>query len=726
MLSWPHERAAANGTRTGALLHSWSVPTELIPRVVLALTYVLVPGAGLCLATRIVRSGSFVTFLAASLGLGVAAVATASFSMALVGILTVPVLMAAWVILSAGLWFVAVRNGSIHEQLESWRRTTKADPWGTTITALVIVVVAAVRWTYPPIANMGATAMRYWADALEIADAGGIPSDTLQWGTTLRPATSKSVLNAFNAGISFLLGGDPLPSMGILLFIVSVSLVIVLTAVLAELGLQRLAPIGALLLLANQVTGSELTADLTRNLAENWGRLLALTGVLLAVLVLHDCAEAVPDAIRRRSQERRGAVVIAGWVLGIAAGTHLVAASVGGLFVAAYVVGTLLLREGRIEALTRTAGMASVALVSATLCLVLPAGDLGFQGAVGDAKYRALREGLGLPPTFDPTRFIVTGEVETPTEDETVHLEDIAEAFAYRVAGRNAQVAEPNRVLPPWALILPTVVVVLVAAVVLAWGSRDLRVTVICASLIAGLLFLVGWGFALRYDLFALERFGNRRLFNYAMLPYVMVLLAGGESIVRWLADRRRAWIGRAVAAALTIAVAAALLPAAGWLKASKLRNLRDQVELLQWVEANVPCEGRVLADRRTLGTFQVMSGHAAVLEGMGPHVRPTVLARAIGELFRASAFFEDPSAHRGFLRERGVGAVIITRPFAEFAGWARIVKLRLDAFRGVPFLHAAYQNRVGIVYLVDGDRSDRHLPAVRDRPGFRCTAGSA
>ncbi|MGH2540794.1 MAG: hypothetical protein ACRDG8_05140 [Actinomycetota bacterium] len=701
------------------------MPAELIPRVLLAFTYLLVPGAGVCLATRVVRSGSFVTFLASSLGLGVAAVATASFSMVLMGILTVPVLTTVWVILSAGLWFVAVRNGSIHEHLESWRTTTKADLWGTTITTLMIVGVAAVRWTYPPIANMGATAMRYWADALEIADAGGIPAETLQWGTALRPATSKSVLNAFNAGFSFLLGGDPLPSMGILLFIVSVSLVIVLTAVLAELGLKRLAPIGALVLLANQVTGSELTADLTRNLAENWGRLLAFSGVVLAVLVLRDPVEAVPDATPRRNQGGRGALVIAGWVLGIAAATHLVAAAVGALFVAAYVVGTLLLREGRIATLTRTAGLASVALVTAVLCLVLPAGDLGFQGAGGDAEYQAVREGLGLPPTFDPTRFIVTGEVETPSEDQTVRLEDIAEAFAYRVAGRNAQVAEPNRVLPPWALIVPTAVVVLVAAAVLVWGPRDLRITMICASVIASLLFLTGWGFALRYDLFALERFGNRRLFNYAMLPYVMVLLAGLEAIVRWVESRRRAWMGPAIAASLTIVVAAALLPAAGWLKADKVRNLRDQVELLRWVETNIPCDGRVLADRRTLGTFQVMSGHAAVLEGMGPHVRPTVLGRAIGELFRASAFFEDPRAHRRFLRERGVRAVIITRPFAEFAGWARIVKLRPDAFRDVPFLRVAYRNRVGAVYLVDGDQPDRSLPIVRGRPGFRCPAGS-
>jgi hypothetical protein len=697
------------------------VPAELIPRVALTFAYLLVPGVGFCLATRVVRSGSFVTFLATSLGIGVAVVATVSFPLMLLGILTASALTVTWVVLSAGLWFIAVRNGSIRESLRNWRRTATADVWSAATAAVVIVAVAAARWTYPPIANMGATAMRYWADALEIADAGGVPIETLQWGATIRPATSKSVLNAFNAGTSFLLGGDPLPSMGILLFVVSVCLVILMIALLSELGLRRLAPIGALGLFANQVTGNELTADLTRNLAENWGRLLALTAALLAVIALRDPAEEIREVDRGRDRAGRGALLITGWVAGISAGTHLVAASVGASFIFAYAVGRLVIRHQRVATFVRTAGIGAVALVIGLLCLILPPGDLGFGGAAGDAGYRALREELGLPPTFDPTRFIVTGQTEAPDDDQAVDLDDLADAFAYRVAGRNAQVAVPNRVLPAWALILPTVVVVLVAAAVLAWGPPDLRITVICAIVIALLLFLTGWAFALRYDLFALERFGNRRIFNYATVPYVIVFLAGVEAIVRWLEGRRRPWMGPAVAVSLTIVVAAALVPAAGWLKADHLRNLQDQVELLRWVGTHVPCEGRVLADRRTLGTFQVMTGHAAVLEGMGPHVRPTVLARAIEELLRASAFFEDPRDHRRFLSERGVRAVIISQPFAEFAGWARIVKLKPDALRDVPFLHLAFRNRVGSVYLVDDDRSDRSLPTVRGRPGFRC-----
>jgi hypothetical protein len=165
-------------------------------------------------------------------------------------------------------------------------------------------------------------------------------------------------------------------------------------------------------------------------------------------------------------------------------------------------------------------------------------------------------------------------------------------------------------------------------------------------------------------------------------------------------------------------------LPSAGWPKVEKLDSLREQVGLLRWIGEHVPCEGRVLADRRTLGTFQTMTGHAAVLEGMGPHIRPEVLTRAIGELLLAKDFFEDPRRGRRYLNERGVAMVVATRPFAEFAGWGRVAKLRPHPFQDIGYLRPVYVSPVGIVYLVEGSVPDPSLPAVEGRPGFRCTAG--
>ena len=704
------------------------MPAASIPSVLIVLAYLLVPGTGICLATGVARMRGPVTFLALSLGCGFAAVASISFVLVLLGLLTLPAVAIIWTLTSAAAWVVALTTNAVGAHIRRWRRAIADDPWSTLAAVATIVGVGAVRWTYPPIANMGATAMRYWADALEIADAGRIPAETLQWGTLLRPATSKSVLNSFNAGISLLTGRGPLDSMGILLFIVSVSLVIVMIALLWALGLKRLAPLGALALFANQVTGSELTADLTRNLAENWGRLAALVGIILAIF-----------ALRRPSEDRAGAgdaadadpvrpsdLVIAGWVLGAAAGTHLVAAATGALFILAYAVGQMAIRGSPRATLSRTVGVGAVAFVVATLSLALPAGDLGFGGAGGDAAYQDLRAELGLSPTFDPTRFLVTSELEQPLDDETLGIDDVAMAFAYRAAGRNVQVVTPERVLPPWALIMPIALVFLIVVMVLVWGPNDARVTVLCASVFAAFLFLGGVAFALRYDLYALERFGNRRLFNYAMVPYVIVFLAGAEGVLRWIAARGRVQMRLVSIGACGLVVASMLvfLPSAGWPKVEKIDSLREQIALLRWIGEHVPCEGRVLADRRTLGTFQTMTGHAAVLEGMGPHVRPEVLTRAIGELFLATDFFEDPRAGRRYLKERGVAIVVATRPFADFAGWRRVGRLRPHPFRDIGFLRRVYTSPVGFVFRVKGSVPDPSLPAVEGRPGYRCTAG--
>ena len=705
----------------------------LIPSVLLTFAYLLVPGAGISLSTGIARGRGPVTFLAVSLGCGYAAVASLSLVLALLGILALPTIAVGWTLVGAGAWFLAMTSGAVGAHVRDWRRAVGDAPWTTIAAVATVVGVVVVRWSYPPLANMGATAMRYWADAMEIADAKGIPADTLQWGTLLRPATSKSVLNTFNAGFSLLTGRRPLESMSVLLFVVAVSLVIVTIALLMTLGVRRLAPIGAVVLFVNHVTGSELTADLTRNLAENWGRLAALAGVLVAVLVLGRSPEderseqAIAGEVADEDPVPRGHLVIAGWVLGTAAGTHLVAAAFGALFVFAYAIARAVLRRAPMVTLTRAAALAGVALVVATLSLVLPAGDLGFGGAVGDAEYRALRSELGLPESFDPTRFLVTGRLQTPAGTETIGVKDVAEAFAYRAVGRNVQVLPPGTgPLPSWALTIPFAVVLAIVIAVIAWGPPDLRVTVLCASFLALLMFAVGVAFALRYDLYALERFGNRRLFNYAMLPYVVVLLAGGEAVLRWIAARGRMY-ERAVSIAacgLVIVTLIGFLPAAGWPKASKVGNLRQQIQLLRWVKDHVPCEGRVLADRRTLATFQTMTGHAAVLEGMGPHLRPEVLVRAIGELLRAKTYFEDPQTQRRYLEERGVAVVVATRPFAEFAGWIRVLRLPPDPFRDVDYLRPVYQSHVGTVYLVEGWVPNPSLPVVKGRPGFRCQPG--
>ena len=91
------------------------------------------------------------------------------------------------------------------------------------------------------------------------------------------------------------------------------------------------------------------------------------------------------------------------------------------------------------------------------------------------------------------------------------------------------------------------------------------------------------------------------------------------------------------------------------WAMTNALHEREQLQASLQLVEARVD----LLADRRTLGTFQAIAGRAGVMEGMGPHIRPAVLELAIGEIFRGRAFFERPAHGLAYLRERAVAAIV-------------------------------------------------------------------
>ena len=126
-----------------------AVSAALIPSVLIALVYLLIPGTGICLSTGIGRERGPVTSLAVSLGCGFAAVATLSLVLALFGILTLPALVIGWTLISAGVWFVALTAGAVGAHTRDWRRAVGDDPWSTLAAAVTIVGVVAVRWTCP-------------------------------------------------------------------------------------------------------------------------------------------------------------------------------------------------------------------------------------------------------------------------------------------------------------------------------------------------------------------------------------------------------------------------------------------------------------------------------------------------------------------------------------------------------------------------------------------------
>jgi hypothetical protein len=695
----------------------------LIPEVLLTFGFLLVPGMGLCLASRLTVDRSLFTTVALAFGLGFAGVGLGCLVLVLLGALTPTSLAISWVAVSAVGWFLAFRGHPLRRQAEGWAGDARADPLATLGALLILAGVGMVRWTVAPVANIAPTALRYWADALEIADAGRIPKGTLQWGIVIPPTTSKVVLNSFNAGASMLLGRDPIEPTGALLYVVSIGLVITAIALFRELGMVRLAPVAAILLFANGLTGSELTTDLGFNLAENWGRLVGLSAVLAAVVVFwrrpgdadHPESGTAEDPSTR-------AAVLPGILLATAAGTHLVAASCAIAMVCGLVLAQALVWRRARSLAVRAAVTIGVGVGLGAVVLVSPPGDLGFGGAGGTSSYRELRAELGLPPSFDPTRFIVTHDMEAAGETTPRGVGDVAEAFAYRAIGHRApNERTPSNELPIGFLIVPTILALLLLGAALRWAPRDLIATMLWAVIVASVLFTVGVTFALRFDLFVLEVFGDRRLFTYALIPYVAILIAGGEWAFRSIGRATRAGIASMTAFAVVVGCGLVFLPHATWVKASDRANLENQLELIRWVGSHVPCEGRVLMNRRTLGTFESIAGRAAVVEGMGPHIRPSILVRAIEEIVKARAFFRHPLERSDFLERRGVAAVIIGTSGNPFGGYPALPGVRPGRLAALGGLTLAFQNPSGSVYLVDDFRPDRSLPRVFGRPGFAC-----
>ena len=516
--------------------------------------YVLVPGCALCVATRVGVGRSLFTFLALAFGLGYAGVAAVSVLLALVGVFEPAVLAVSWVAGCAAALLVALRRGAIHDHPKGWLEQVRSDPWATAGAAVAVIGVAIARSMIPPVTALAPTVLRNWADALEIADAGGIPEGTLQWGTVLPPATSKVVLNAFNAGASMLLGRDIVVPQAALLSVVAIALVVIVIALLSEMGVRRLAPLGALLLLVNHLADFDLSTDLGRNLAEDWGRLAAFSAVTCGVLALRLGLAADGSEHRPRAPDRTPLIVVGGILLGISAGTHLVTASVGVAIICAIALASMVVTGWTRSTVFATGAILGVALTIGGAILALAPGDLGFTGAVGPDAYRRLQAELDLPPDFDPTRFITTHDVATAQQGEPAGIGDVAEAFAYKVGGYDVIRVEPGEAWSTWILALPTILALVLVLVVLLIGPTALRIVVLSAVILAVTLFVVGVAFALRYDQFVLEWFGNRRLFGYAVIPYVLVLTAAGEAVLLRIGASAARAIAPIVAFALVVA----------------------------------------------------------------------------------------------------------------------------------------------------------------------------
>jgi hypothetical protein len=667
------------------------------PQELLALTLILVPGLGLAFAALPPGSIGIVPRLGLSCAFGFAAVSLPAVLLASFGALRGGPFIALVILIGLAGWIVALRRFGIRSHAEHMVQEVRAHPWAFVTGLVVMVGIIFVRLAVEPITSIpGVASFRYWADATELADTGAFPEQTLQFGAFYPPATSKSLLDAFTAGMIIVVGRDPIPTLGAMLFVGSVGLSVALWGVAWELGLRFTAALLPLLVVANRLfLNTELTTDLDVYRAEVFGRLMAACALLVCVRALRE--------------GRRVDLVVAGIVTGIGIGTHLIAMLIAAIAVGWYLIGRLLLRDSIKSLAIRGAVVLGVAILLASAVILFPQGDLAFEGAGGEGYEELDRD-------FDPTLFLLTGKERHVPQKRFAKMADgsprefLASSFGatFGPSGGN-----PFR--------LP--IVILAAGLVLAvlmflFLPRPLKTIGLMgwglvASMIAITLFL-----AYRNDVYILAVWGKRRLSDYSSLPLFLMGLALVEAGVLLVAKKVPRVAG-AIATVLVLGVAALLWPQAVDTKEGRgPEEAGTAVEMLDWVRANTDCDSMILTNQRMVGVFKAMTGRVALLEGMSPYLRPDMLDHSIDLMLEARGFYMEPSGLEQFLQDEGIDYVVVLDALRLGHPYGAN-RTRAD-FDSVDYLELEFQNEGARIYRVTtaGDPPDIDLENLA---GYRC-----
>jgi hypothetical protein len=646
--------------------------------IVVVAALLLAPGVGAALAFAPPDAISIEGRIALAFGLGYGLVAGVAVLLALAHLFTKPAFIAVIVLATAGVWALALRRASARAHASALRAQAREAPLSL-VTGLALLPVVGVVWSFhQPATNLAhRPAWRYWADGLEIASAGHVPAQTAQWGTEIPTTVSKVVLNAFEGGVSFLLGADPLPALGGIVVVTAVGLVAALLALGRELGLGVLAPlVPALVAFAPQSlpVSHEISNHLTWYSAEGVGRMVAFAALMAGIY-----------AVRARAGP--ALALVTGLLLAVAGLTHGVPALVAGLMLAFYGLAAVLMgRRGLRPVLVGGAVVVAAAAASYVGVLGLSGGDLGFQRA-GGASF------AGFPPDVDPTRSFTRGQVvrRAPREGHfLIRPRALVKRYAADVIGRSGSAQRGLVALA--ALAVLTVVLVLRAPSFLplatvTWG-------------LAALTLLIALFFSFRYRTQVPGDFGPRRMYGYAVLLPGLLVPAFLAALVKPFARGSR------------IAVPVLALVAGGLALVAVLDRTPNHrvperaaagLAVIDRVEEVVPCDARMLANWRTAGTWEATTGRRAVTEGMAPFLRPRVMEHVLPVLIGANTFFDDPQANRGFLTRERVQYLVVVKPGVWIGTHSGRVPTEKDAeaVASVPGVHAIVRDRRVSIFRV-------------------------
>ena len=659
----------------------------------------VIPGAGASLALHRPGQAGIPTRLALCFGLGYAVCALCGVVLEILHVLYAWTYLPLLAVVTVVFWVVVIRRDGLRSHGAALRDQLAAEPWLEGVGLAAIVVFALVRLRFSPLLNFSMFGpWRYWADGLEIADAGRVPHQTLQWGAAYTPTVSKVILNSYQAGMSYLIGSSPLPAMGALLWVAAVGFACGLYGLGKELGLRRLAillPLLVLVLFANQ-----LRSDLDVYTAENTGRMAATCALLLGIRAL-------------RPGSSRAEAVTAGVLFAVAAGSHGIPAFVLMLGLGCYAVALLVTGPTRRLVILRMAGILCVTVAVWGAALALSGGAVGFQGASGNSKY------AGFGATVDPTASLYLGHLVSRAGDSGHWYyapETLARQFVASAVARPIRRSAGN--LPLVGVPLAAVAI----ALLMLWRSPpELRPLGLFVVLLGGVIVAIALVFSNRYNTLIPGTFGPHRLYDYACLLGVLLLLGLAEWVVA-LFGRVRRWLPTAVCAGAIVVTAAGVAYAGAPARPGWQENGNRALHVTNWVDANIPCGSRMLVDRLTLGTFAAQTGRVSVAEGMGPYLRPSELQTVLNLVLEAHAFFRDPAHHQAFLKFEMVDYVLVLKK-VRIGSMVNTLEKRVHpaAFRSVPFLRLVHSDGTMDVYRVLGSRGGGTPPDPSQFAGLDC-----
>jgi len=667
---------------------------QSIVLLVLVICVLALPGTAASLAVFPPGEASTVTRLAAVFGLGYAASAGCAFLLAAAHAFHLDFFIALWLAVSAVLWVAALRRGSLRDHARALGGDFGANRLWLVLGALVIAIllILHLRFMY----MLGASRYVYYQGGMQIANAGGVPSSSLEYGQSWPPATDKIVLDAFT-GVLVLLNPNAAIGPGVLLWISILGSALGLWATGWELGLRRTSILLPLLVVNNQLLSKigstfnpvaalharhiRVSTDFAEYRAEDFGRAVAFCALALGIY-----------AIRKR---KWGPALAAGVVLAAASGTHLIPAAVVAIALFFAGVAELLRVSGtraRLVVARQFAVLGSACAFLAVLIRLFAGGTFGLGGASNPSGYAALHM------SFDPTAYLFSGAFVP---------------WGPGAAGGGHWYVSPWHVVdyimsgadihwPAWATWLLFAAVLAAAVLLFLFAQGDLRI----AGIVGGglLAALIGTALFFSYNYYRIYvdgTFGERRLQDFSLLALLIVGLGALEALLAYL-GRHRPGVPLTAAVAIIVVLSVLVLPASA-ASGPLGRVSRERVSIINWLREHTPCNARFLVNQRTEGAFTVLTGRFALLEGMGPFLRVDKLPYVIDVFLAARHFFKDPLSHEAFLRQHDISYVVLTGQNQLLGYTGQTGKVNVHGIRTAPFLQPVLTRPYVTVYQVQG-----------------------